>query len=92
MTDIINNKIDENLIETFWDLYGDVKRKSNPKKKISAQLDLMDFCQRNFGELSESTIDEAFGKYSDFVKKWLTAELVTNKFGRYLYVKLGATQ
>lgn len=71
----------QNTVQKFWELKKSIDRKSKPANKVRAQEELMRFA-------SKITDFSEFGKYADYVKSWANAELVTNDFGRKLYVKL----
>ncbi len=83
------NKEFNELKETFWQNHKNIQRKTTPEGKLEAQKEQLYFCQNELSKLSKEEIDKLFGKFSDFVKKWINAELVTNSFGKHLYVKLG---
>lgn len=72
-------------VEQFWNLYKAIKRKTTKAGELDAQKDLL-----NFAQSLEGLDLENFGDYAGFVHKWIKAELITNNFGRHLYVKLGS--
>ncbi len=86
MTDDLN-KLDQ-LKETFWNNHRNIKRKSTQKSQLEAQKQQMWFCHDELSKLTEDQLMKLFGDYVGFVKRWINSELVTNKFGKHLYVKL----
>ena len=76
----------QSLVDRFWEINNAIGAKTAQKGKLKAQRDLMEFAQ---SELNGLDIDAIFGKYAGFVKSYINAELVTNKFGKILYVKRG---
>lgn len=79
----------ENLKETFWNNHKNIKRKTTKAGELEAQKEQLWFCQNELAKLTEQQLNEAFGSYQSFVQKWIDAELITNNFGKHLYVKLG---
>lgn len=69
-------------VQQFWDLKKAADRKGKQSTQVRAQEELMNFAKK-------ITDLEQFGKYADYVKSWANAELVTNSFGKKLYVKRG---
>ena len=78
----------DDLVEEFWSNHKNIKRKTKPAQTIIAQVEQLRFCQKNLSSLSSEQLDSAFGKFSDFVKSWISGTLVKNSFGKHLYVKL----
>ena len=82
------NEIAE-IKETFWQIHKEIKRKTTKKEIVKAQIKMLDFAKDVLAELNDEQLAEAFGDYANYAKRWINGELVTNKFGAYLYVKLG---
>jgi hypothetical protein len=81
-----NNQVTKEQVEKFWNLQKAIKRKTTKAGEVEAQKELLYFVQN---EIKGKHLD-AFGDYINYVCKWISAELVTNKFGKHLYVRLGA--
>lgn len=79
----------EALNETFWNNHKNIKRKTTQAGELEAQKEQLCFVQNNLANLSDEDLNDTFGNYADFVRRWIKAEIVTNKFGKHLYVKLG---
>lgn len=79
----------EQLKEQFWANHKNIKRKTVPAQKLAAEKEQLIFAKQELSKLSDVEINEMFGGFADFVRKWINAELVCNKFGRHMYVKLG---
>lgn len=83
------NKDLNELKKIFWDNHKNIKRKTTKVSQLQAQKDQLYFCQTDLAKLSDEELKNTFGNFSDFVKRWINAEIVTNSFGRHLYIKLG---
>ena len=79
----------EDLKETFWNNHRNIKRKTTKSSELEAQKEQMYFCQTELAKLTDEDLNDTFGSYVDFVRRWINAEIVTNNFGKHLYVKLG---
>lgn len=82
------NKNLQDLRETFWNNHKNIKRKTTYKGLLEAQKEQLHFCHSILSKLTDSQLKELFGKYVEFVKKWINSKLVINKFGKHLYVEL----
>jgi hypothetical protein len=81
------------LREQFWIYHRSIKRKTTAAGELAAKKELLQFCWRELREKSEEDLNEIFGEeWSNYVKRWINAEIVTNRFGRHLYVKLGSVE
>ena len=80
----------EDLKEQFWENHKNIKRKTTHSGELEEQKKQLEFCQDELAKLSNEDLQDTFGDYAAFVQRWINAELVTNRFGKHLYVKLGA--
>lgn len=78
--------IHNDLKETFWNNHKAIKRKTTVSGELEAKKEQLYFCS---SKLSKEDLQDTFGDYTDYVKRWINAELVCNKYGKHLYVKLG---
>ena len=76
----------DDIRKEFWALYQASKRKTTLGQRARAQEELLDFAKQHVPKTQAGRI-EVFGKYADFAKSWADGELVTNRFGKKLYVK-----
>ena len=72
----------------FWALYQVSKRKTNSGQRARAQEELLDFAKEHILPLAEAEIAQIFGKFAEFATKWANGRLVTNRFGKKLYVSI----
>ena len=79
----------KDLKEIFWNNHKNIKRKTTKSGELEAQKEQLYFCQDELAKLSDEDLNDTFGSYADFVRRWINAEIVTNNFGKHLYVKLG---
>lgn len=79
----------DDLKETFWNNHKNIKRKTTHAGELEAQKEQLWFCQSQLAKLSDEDLQDTFGDFTNFVRRWINAEIVTNKFGKHLYVKLG---
>ena len=79
----------ETLKEKFWENHKNIKRKTTQAGELEAQKEQLWFVQNELAKLSDEDLNDTFGGYADLVRRWIKAEIVTNKFGKHLYVKLG---
>lgn len=77
------------LKESFWNNHKAIKRKTTVSGELEAKKEQLYFCSSKLSKLSEEDLQDTFGDYTDYVKEWINAEIVCNKFGKHLYVKLG---
>ena len=80
----------EELKEKFWENHKNIKRKTTHAGELEAQKQQQYFCQEVLAkQMTDEDIDNTFGDYANFVRRWINSELITNNFGKHLYVKLG---
>lgn len=81
------------LREQFWIYHRSIKRKTTAAGELAAKKELLQFCYNELKDLSDDELIEIFGEeWANYVKRWINAEIVTNCYGRHLYVKLGSVE
>lgn len=70
------------LASEFWNNHKAIKNAETFKDGVDAELAQYNFVKENIANLNDKDIADTFGKFADFVKKWLNKNprTITNVF------------